>query len=273
MLSRGALMTGEFPGLLRTLRRTHHLTQEMLAEGANLSTRHLSFLENGKAGPSREMVTRLARALKLELRDQNTLLESAGFHPRYDACSLDSLSLAPVRRAIDMLFAKYEPYGAVLLDRRWNVVDMNAGAQRLLMHFAPPSLDPEILQNIVRAILHPKGLKAAIVDWLPLASVALERLERDCAGVADDDPRRALLDEVNGYPDIDQARALHVDGAGSPVAVVHLRQGDHEVKLFNMITTLGTPQDVTAQELAIEAYFPADDDSDRFLRQLSAMSA
>jgi hypothetical protein len=130
------------------------------------------------------------------------------------------------------------------------------------------------LQNIVRAILHPRGLKDAIVDWPRLAAVAVERLERDCAAAdSDDDPRRQLLREVLDYPGIADVRRENVDGHGLPVAVVHLRRGDDEVRLFNLITTLGTPQDVTAQELAIEAYFPADDDSDAFLRRLASTSS
>lgn len=257
-----------FPVLLRRFRGWRRLTQEQLAGDATLSTRHLSFLETGKANPSREMVLRLARTLDLELRDRNALLSSAGFAPVFGAHSLDSLALAPVRQAIDLMFNKLEPYGAVLLDRSWNVVEMNAGAVRLLQHFAPPVCDPAVLGNIVRAILHPAGLRGAIVDWEPLVAVVVDRLERECAVAPEGDPRRALLQEVLGYPDVAAASGLPL-ATTAPVALVHLRSGADEVRLFTMVTTLGTPLDVTAQELAIEAYFPADAASAAVLARLA----
>lgn len=257
-----------FPTLLRQFRLWRRHTQEALAFSAELSTRHLSFLENGKAKPSRDMVQRLARALELDLRDHNALLGGAGFAPHYAEGNLDSLALAPVRRAIDLLFEKYEPYGAVLLDRSWNVMELNQGAQRLLAYFAPPAIDMSTLGNIVRAIMHPDGLKESIVDWSALAAVVVDRLERDCAAVPAGDPRHQLLAEVLTYPDVEGARQL-LPVTGGPTATVHLRKGNDEVRLFTMITTLGTPQDVTAQELAIEAYFPADEASARLLRSLA----
>jgi transcriptional regulator with XRE-family HTH domain len=257
-----------FPVLLRRFRSWRRLTQEQLAEDATLSTRHLSFLETGKSNPSRDMVLRLARTLDLELRDRNALLSSAGFAPVFGAQSLDSLALAPVRQAIDLMFDKLEPYGAVLLDRSWNVLELNQGAVRMLQHFAPASCDPSLLTNIVRAILHPGGLRAAIVDWETLVPIVVDRLEREVAVAPDGDPRRALLHEAMAYPDVAAASRLPLTTA-APVALVHLKNGPDEVRLFTMVTTLGTPLDVTAQELAIEAYFPADAPSAAVLARLA----
>jgi transcriptional regulator with XRE-family HTH domain len=264
-----------FGGLLRQHRRRRGASQEQLAFDAEVSTRHLSFLETGKARPSREMVLALARALGLELRDRNALLGAAGFASVYATSALSSLRLAPVRRAIDLIFRQQEPFSAMLLDHDWNIVDMNDGARRLVGHFIDVMpADPRVVMNIVRATLHPEGLKPAIANWTALAAYMVERLRFECAHDGGGG-RRALLDEVLGYPDVRELPPSRVDG---PVVLVHLRRTHadgrvSECRLFTMVTTLGTPLDVTAQELAIESTFPADDDSDAFMRRLAGDDA
>jgi transcriptional regulator with XRE-family HTH domain len=264
-----------FGALLRQHRRRRGASQEQLAEDANVSTRHLSFMETGKASPSREMVLALARALGLELRDRNALLGAAGFASVYRTSELSSLRLAPVRRAIDLIFRQQEPFSSMLLDHDWNIVDMNDGARRLVGHFmATMPDDPRVVMNIVRATLHPQGLKPAIANWPELAAYMVERLRFECAheGGEHGSGRRALLEEVLAYPDIATLPAHRSD---DPVVPVHLRRVHDdgrvsEARLFTMVTSLGTPLDVTAQELAIESTFPADDASDAFIRALAA---
>jgi transcriptional regulator with XRE-family HTH domain len=267
-----------FGALLRQHRRRRGASQEQLAEDANVSTRHLSFMETGKASPSREMVLALARALGLELRDRNALLGAAGFASVYRTSELSSLRLAPVRRAIDLIFRQQEPFSSMLLDHDWNIVDMNDGARRLVGHFmATMPDDPRVVMNIVRATLHPQGLKPCIANWPELAAYMVERLRFECAheGGEHGSGRRALLEEVLGYPDI---AGLPAYGGDGPVVLVHLRRKHDdgrvsEARLFTMVTSLGTPLDVTAQELAIESTFPADDASDAFIRALAAGEA
>lgn len=160
---------------------------------------------------------------------------------------------------------RQEPYGALLLDRCWNVLRANRGATRLLGAFLDPAVEPRVASNAVRAVLHPRGLRPQIVNWTELAHVILERVERECVACPLDTERQALRDEVRTYPGI--AELGHASPApGEPLAVVHLRREGAEVRLFTMLTTIGTPLDVTAQELAIECYFPADEASERWLR-------
>jgi transcriptional regulator with XRE-family HTH domain len=255
-----------FPGLLKRWRTSRRLSQEQLALDAEISTRHLSYLETGKSRPSREMVLLLASALELELKERNVMLTSAGFAPVYTSSALESLELAPVRKAIELLLEKQEPYGAVLVDRCWNVLRMNQGAMRMLARFVDPeTVEPRIATNVVRAILHPSGMRPFLVNWLEVAQVALERLERECATYPTDETRRALLDEVRQYPGV-EAISASTPATGAPMSLVHLKHGDDELRLFTMLTTIGTPLDVTAQELTLESYFPADEATERWLR-------
>ena len=258
-----------FGGLLRRWRTTRRRSQEQLAFDAEISTRHLSYLETGKSKPSREMVLLLASALELELRERNTMLSSAGFAPVYTSSGLESMEMAPVRRAIDLILAKQEPYGAIVVDRVWNVLRLNDGALRLLSRFLPEAADePELGTNIVKASLHPRGLRPYIVNWVEVATFALERLERECMMFPTDEARLALRDEVRRLPGVDVLRPFDTQGGGEPISLVHLKRGDDEARLFTMLTTIGTPLDVTAQELAIETYFPADEATERWTQSL-----
>ncbi|MBE2252319.1 MAG: helix-turn-helix transcriptional regulator [Myxococcus sp.] len=258
-----------FGGLLKRWRTTRRLSQEQLAHDAEISTRHLSYLETGKSKPSREMVLLLASALELELRERNTMLSSAGFAAVYTASALESLELAPVRRAIELILDKQEPYGAVVVDRVWNVLRINEGAGRLLTRFLPEAAEaPELAANIVKSSLDPKGLRPWIVNWVEVATFALERIERECATYPTDEARLSLRAEVRSFPGVEVLRPFDAGRAGDPVSLVHLKRGDDEARLFTMITTIGTPLDVTAQELAIETYFPADEATERWTRSL-----
>jgi transcriptional regulator with XRE-family HTH domain len=262
-----------FGGLLKRWRSARRLSQEALSFEAEISTRHLSFLETGKARPSREMVLLLSSALELELRERNLMLGAAGFAPLYPSSGIESLEMAPVRRALELLLAKQEPYGALVVDRLWNVVRLNDGATRLLAHFLPGLTDdPRVFGNLVRGVLHPQGLKPNIVNWAEVARATLERLEHECAMYPHDPERAALRDEVRGYPEVDTLGVSAFSRSTQPVALVHLKRGDDEARLFTMLTTIGTPLDVTAQELTVETYFPADDATAAFLTRLAHLS-
>lgn len=264
-------MPDPFGPLLKRWRQTRRLSQEALALDAEISTRHLSCLETGKAKPSREMVLLLSSALELDLRERNMMLGCAGFAPVYTSSGLESLAMAPIRRAIDLMLTQQEPYGAVVVDRLWNVLQMNDGALRMMGRFMPePPDDPKIAGNVVRATLHPAGLRPSIVNWVEVAVFTLERIDHECAMYPHDDERLALREEVRRYPGIAAIELPVSAGLGAPVAQVHLRRGDDEARLFTMVTTLGTPLDITAQDLAIESYFPADEATEAWLRRLSA---
>jgi transcriptional regulator with XRE-family HTH domain len=253
-----------FARLLRQLRTRRRWSQEQLGLEARVSPRHLSCLETGKARPSREMVLLLARVLELELRDRNALLVSAGFAAAYPTTALESLATVPVGRAVELLLAQQEPYGAVVVDRCWNLLRANAGAVRLLgMLLAGSELPPRVAGNLMRAALHPAGLRPYVVNWEEMAAIVLERVERAAHTYPEDAERRALLDELRGYPDVERI-SLGAPPDGAPAAVLHLRRGAHELRLFTLLTTIGTPFDVTAQELTIESFFPADAATERW---------
>ncbi|MCU0658381.1 MAG: helix-turn-helix transcriptional regulator [Polyangiaceae bacterium] len=265
-------MSEGFARLLRQHRTRRRWSQEQLGLEAEVSTRHLSCLETGKARPSREMVLLLARVLDLELRERNLLLTHAGFAPVYPSTPLEGVAMEPIHRAIDLLLSQQEPYGAVLLDRCWNVLRVNEGARRLLGAFLDPERVPAaLLGNLMRATLHPEGLRPFIENWSEVAPIALERVERAYQMHPDDEERQALRDEIRGYPGVSGFERRLQPGA-APVAVLHLRRGPQELRLFTMLTTLGTPLDVTAQELVIESLFPADDATARWFRDGSGRS-
>jgi transcriptional regulator with XRE-family HTH domain len=255
----------DFSRLLRAHRTRRRWSQEDLALEARVSPRHLSCLETGKARPSREMVVQLARVLGLELRERNALLVGAGFAGIYPSTPLDGVAMAPVNSAVAFLLAQHEPYAALLIDRCWNVLRVNGGARRLLGTFLDASsLPPAIAQNLVRATLHPEGLRPHVVNWAEVAALLLERVERACHAHPADDERRALLEEVRSYPDT--ANIAWTAPSGVPVATLHLRRGDEELRLFALLTSIGTPLDITADGLTLESLFPADDATDRWFR-------
>lgn len=259
-----------FGPLLKRWRQARRLSQEQLSADAEISTRHLSFLENGKSKPSREMVLLLSSALELDLRDRNALLHVAGFAPAYASTGLESLRMAPVKRAVELMLKQQEPYGAVLVDRVWNVLQMNEGAQRMMARFFPAEPPPpEIAANVIKATLHPKGLRPVLVNWVEVAVFTLERLDRECAMFPHDAERQKLRDEVKKYPGLSALTLPTEPSTDAPAALVHLKKGKDEIRLFTMVTTLGTPLDITAQELAIESYFPADDATEAWLRKLA----
>jgi transcriptional regulator with XRE-family HTH domain len=255
-----------FGPLLREHRVSRRLSQEVMAHQAEISARHLSCLETGRASPSREMVLVLGSALDLPLRERNTLLAAAGFAPVYQSSPLDGTVLEPVRRAIDHLLATHEPFGAVVVDRDWNVLRMNNGARRILEWALDGLTPPEAaMRNVVVATLHPAALRSRITNFAEVAATIADRARRELA-VETDATRRKLL----GSWIVDAAsHARQAEPSAGPFVPLHLRKGDDELRLFTTLTTMGTPIDVTAQELHIESYFPADEATERRLRALA----
>ena len=255
---------------LRTWRTARQLSQEALAGRAGVSPRHLSFVENGRSQPSRELVLSLAVALDVPLRDRNTLLAAAGFAAVYHASPLDGDELRHLRLALDRVLAQQEPYGAVVVDRTWNVLFANRGATRLMQEFPPRS--PAGLAasgNVLAATFHPDALRPYIVNWIDVAAQVVARLHREIAAYPADDERRRLLTTLLAQPDVPSDwRAVPVGRPTAPFLPVHLRNGTLELRLFTMLTSIGTPLDVTAEEVHIESYFPADDATEAAIRRL-----
>lgn len=260
-----------FGPTLRAWRLARRMSQEDLAFGADTSTRHLSCLETQKARPSREMVLRLGRALNLPFRECNQLLQAAGFSASFAESRLDSTTLAPVQRAIDQMLHQQEPWPVIVLDRCWNVVQTNQGALRVLGTFLNPNIPAEVAGNLVRMVLHPDGARDVLVDWPEIAAAALARLERECVMHPMDTDRNRLRNEVLSWPGIaDLPRGEFA--RQTAVQVVHLRKGPVEARFVTLLTTVGTPLDITAQELTLETWFPADEATESWVLAMAAQS-
>lgn len=260
-----------FGAQVRSWRLSRRLSQEALAELAEVSPRHLSFVENGRANPSRELVLAISEALDVPLRDRNALLTLAGFAPVYRSSPLEAAELQHLRRGLDYVLAQQEPFGAIVLDGNWDILRMNAGAQRLLSQFPPRSAQGlAAASNVILATLHPDALRPYIVNWMEVAALLMARLHRE-ASAGPSEARHRLLAAALATPGVPEAwRAPGPGQASDPFVTVHLRSPTLEVRLFSMLTSIGTPLDITAEELLIESYFPADETSERALRALAA---
>ncbi|WP_433663314.1 helix-turn-helix domain-containing protein [Nocardia sp. CA-128927] len=256
--------------LLREWRQRRRLSQLDLALSADTSARHLSYLETGRARPSRAMVLRLCEALEVPLRDRNTLLLAAEYAPAYRESSLDDVNLTSVRSALETMLTAHEPYPAVVVDRLWNVVTGNA-AMGVLMHGIPDHLLlPQ--PNVYRLVLHPDGLAARLANRVQVRELFLERLARQ-VGANGDAQLTALYDEVSRYPQLsDPPDQPKVDAAQpSPFEVpIRIRTPMGEMSMFSTMATFGAPADVTLSELAIELFYPLDEFTAAALRELAA---
>lgn len=251
-----------FGARLRWWRQRRGVSQLDLAGAAETTQRHLSFLESGRAAPSREMILRLATALDLPLRQQNVLFLAAGYAPPWRESDLSAPELARVDRALDYILAQQEPYPAFVIDRRWNLLRANGGARRLtefLTGPAPAGPAPSEPVNLAVALVSPDGLRPFIVNWEEVALYLLRGVQADAAADGTAEPAE-LLTRLLAFPGIPAlSRVLPPDEAEAPVLVIHFRRADTSLRLFTTIATLGTPHDVTLQEIRVECFFPVDD--------------
>lgn len=244
--------------LLREWRQRRRLSQLELASSAEVSARHLSFVETGRSKPSRELLLHLAEHLEVPLRERNALLLAAGYAPVYRERSLDDEEMDPVRGALHRVLQGHEPYPAVIVDRRWDLLAANEAALRLFTAGVSPHLiEPPI--NAYRLGLHPEGLAARVRNMSEYSHHLLTRLQRE-ALVSGDPSLEALLTEVRGYPDLTHPTPVDADPAQMLFLPMELTTVDgDELSLFSTIATFGTALDVTVAELSIEAFFPADE--------------
>ena len=255
--------------LLREWRERRRLSQLALALDAEVSARHVSFLETGRSQPSREMVLRLAEQLDVPLRDRNTLLLAAGFAPLYPERGLDDPALSLARVAVERVLAGHEPYPALAVDGHWTLVAANRTVPLLLEGVAPDLLRPPV--NVLRLSLHENGLAPRIANLAEWRAHLLARLGRQVEITADTD-LASLLEELQGYPLPETSDGADPDVAPSLAGVaVPLRLRTPYGTLAFLSTTMifGTPVDVTLSELAIEAFFPADAATTGILNQLT----
>jgi transcriptional regulator with XRE-family HTH domain len=241
-------------GLLRDWRQHRRLSQLDLALEADVSARHISFLETGRSLPSRTMLLRLAEFLDVPLRERNTLLLAAGYAPAYPVTALEDPAMGAAREAIDRVLSGHEPYPALAVDRHWNLVAANQAVYRLLADVDPALLDPPV--NVLRLSLHTGGLASRIVNLGQWRAHVLARLQRQYEVTADV-ALAALRDELAAYPG--DAEAPHAPPDGAELVIpFRLRSDDGELVFFTTTMLFGAVNDVTLSELAIELFFPAD---------------
>ncbi|MBV1887227.1 MAG: helix-turn-helix transcriptional regulator [Parvibaculaceae bacterium] len=261
--------TQNFKAMCRQWRQYRNLSQLDLALKANVSQRHVSYLETGRSSPSREMVVQLATAMDVPLRERNRLLHSAGYSEIYTESGLDTPSMAPVLDALGKMLDHHDPFPAVVFDPHWNVKKQNTSARLLLGAGGDPADmmaafgdGGEI--NLALLTIHPKGLRQYIVNWEEVGPMIAQRLEREMA--ASRDP--ALQKRFTSYAEL-------LDTAGKsdiifddmlPVAPLKLNIDGLELSLFSVISTFGTPQDITTDELRIETFYPMDEATDQFFK-------
>ena len=245
---------------IRAWRGRRRLSQLDLALDAEISARHLSFIETGRSRPSRAMLLRLAERLRLPPRERNALLVAGGFAPASPARPLDDPALAAARQAVDKVLAAYEPFPALAVDLHWNLVAANGGVAPFLAGVAPHLLEPPL--NVLRLSLHPDGLAGRIDNLAEWRTHVFRRLEEQVDGSADP-VLSALLDELRAYPG-GTCRASEPAGIA---VLLRLRAGEHLLSFLTMTTVFGTPIDITLSELAIEAFLPADAATGDYLRR------
>lgn len=244
------------------------MSQLDLALQAGFSARHVSFIETGRTQPSRQALMVLAEALDVPLRERNRLLEAGGYARLYRHTPLEAKEMGHIRGVLQFILDRHKPYAALVLDRYSNCVMGNGASERLMAAIVDPALITEHA-NHLRIVFHPLGARRFIVNWDEVSRHLLGRAERELGQAADDETAVALLEELRGYVGSGSPRAATLSAADL-LLPIHLRVGDDDLRLFSTIMTLGTPTDITLQELRVETFFPADSASEATWARLVA---
>jgi transcriptional regulator with XRE-family HTH domain len=253
---------------VRYWRQLRRLSQLDLACDVEMSTRHLSFIETGRAAPSREMVLRLAESLGTPLRERNAMLLLAGYAPAYEERSLDDPVLRPVRDAIDALLTAHEPFPALAIDRHWNLIAANRAVQGLIAGAAPELLEPPV--NVLRLSLHPRGVASRIVNLAEWRDHLLFRLRRQYADTVD--PKiEELIQELAGYP-CGPSRPRSAESLATVAVPLKVRTPSGVLSFLSTTMIFGAPLEATLSEIALETFLPADAETAEALRVSRSLS-
>lgn len=262
----------EFSSMLKQWRGYRRCSQLDLALESSVSQRHISFLESGRARPSRQMVLMLAEALALPLRERNRMLHVAGYAGVYKERALDSDEMEAVNHALAMTLKHHDPYPAIVADRHWNLLKSNDAALRLIGLLGKHDevwnrVDPSGDNNVYRMTFSQSGFRPLISNWTELSRSLLLRLQRECADAPGDLQLHALWQELSAQVDEDAGMS---DQPLAPVLPMTMKLGSLELRMFSMISSFGTAQDVTAAELKVETFYPADKATQQFFENLPA---
>jgi len=261
-------MGGQLGTMLQQWRQTRGKSQLDLALAAAVSPRHVSFIETGRSSPSREMVLTLARALDIPLRERNALLLAAGYAPIYRETKLDAPELEPARRCLDLILKHQEPYPAVVMNRRWDILQTNSAADRLFAFLLRGSKSQSKSKskkqkrkpNVLRLMFDPNAVRPHVENWEAVAEALVQRVHREAVGGVLDQETRALMSEVLAYPGVPSRwAAIDPNVVLSPFVPVSFGKGSFSASYFSAVTTLGTPQDITLQEIRVECFYPANE--------------
>lgn len=261
----------KFGDLLRSWRSERRFTQADLANVIETPSRHVSFLETGRSKPSREMVTRLATALQIPLRDRNLLLRSAGFADIYTERQMPGEEMSMLRQAVTRLMTAHDPYPSFVVDRDWNVQDANGSGRLLFMPISAafPLNDPERPPNMLDITFSHEGIRPYILNWEDYARQSIQRIHREALSQAD--VRRAL-DRIGRHPDLPKDWwAFDVRYTLNPIFTVHLQSADRRLNFFSVMASIAVPTAALAQELRVETLFPADKETEGSLAAMAGM--
>ena len=263
---------GELGNLLRYWRDVRGVSQLDLSLEAGVSQRQISFIESGRSVPGRQTILSLAQTLDVPLRERNALLLAAGYAPVYSEAPWNAQEMHSVIRALERVVRQHEPFPAIVMDRHWNVLMTNDAAPRFFSHFIDMA-SREGPRNMLHLIFDPQGMRPFVADWDNVSRSLLQRVYRESVGHVIDDDTTRLLDELLAYPDVPRDWKAHHAPATTPtMPVIPLGFVSEGVVLryFSMVTSVGTPQTVAAQELRLECMFPADDATEARHQQLLA---
>jgi transcriptional regulator with XRE-family HTH domain len=241
---------GEF---LRYWRQERGKSQLDLSLETGISQRHLSFVESGRSTPSRDFLSVVSNALNIPLRERNVLLLASGFAPQFSEQPIDAEQMAIVTRAIDRMLRQHEPHPALVLDRYWNVIRTNEAAPRFFGSFVDLEKRPKP-RNLLDLMFDPTGMRPFVEEWEEVAAGLLQRVRREAVGQILDTKLQELLKRLREYPGVAELKPLLTPQ--SPVLPMVFRKGNQRFSYFSLITTVGTPQCITAQELRVECMFP-----------------
>jgi transcriptional regulator with XRE-family HTH domain len=265
--------------LLRHWRDLRGISQLDLSFNAGVSQRHISFIESGRSVPSRQMLLDIAQTLDIPLRERNTLLLAAGYAPMYADAAWNAQEMQSVTKALGRMLRQHEPFPALVMDRYWNVLMTNESAPKFFNCFIDMAARKGP-RNMLHLIFDPDGMRPFVADWQSVADSLIRRVYRESVGRVIDDPTRELLAALRAYPDVPadahSSRVFSADAgaaAAMPVIPIGFVRNGHVLNYFSMVASVGTPQNVAAQELRIECMFPADDETEgRHMEMLDALS-
>ncbi|MET0385078.1 MAG: helix-turn-helix transcriptional regulator [Polyangiales bacterium] len=261
-----------FGALLRYWRNARGLSQLDLANGAEVSSRHLSFLETGRAKPSREMILQLSAALDVPMREQNTLLRAAGFTEHFSEPGIGEALDPLLRSTVDRMMAQQEPYPLVVMNSHYDIVQMNGGAMRLFAHAMGERIAQLPAQpNALKLVFDPAGLRPVMAGWEETARELLLRLQRGIIQFPADTALKQLLSSLCGYPEVPPDwRIPNFESPSHPTVQFAVQLGEQRYGFLTALTVFNAPQNITIEELRLESYFPLDSATDKLCRQLAA---